>query len=51
MRWLANENIPLASIRQLRAAGHDVAIIEARRGAMIRRSWRVQPKKVHYSDI
>jgi predicted nuclease of predicted toxin-antitoxin system len=29
MRWLANENIPLASIRRLRAVGHDVsAIIE-----------------------
>jgi predicted nuclease of predicted toxin-antitoxin system len=27
MRWRANENIPLASIRRLRAAGHDVAAI------------------------
>jgi predicted nuclease of predicted toxin-antitoxin system len=27
MRFLANENIPLASIRQLRNAGHDVAAV------------------------
>ncbi len=27
MRWLSNENIPLTSIRRLRAAGHDVAAI------------------------
>lgn len=27
MRWLANENMPLASIRRLRAAGHDVAAV------------------------
>jgi hypothetical protein len=27
MRWLANENIPLASLRRLRVAGHDVAAI------------------------
>ncbi len=27
MRWLANENVPLASIRRLRAAGHDVAAV------------------------
>jgi hypothetical protein len=37
MRWLANENIPLASIRRLRAAGHDVAaIIEDAPAAMTR---------------
>jgi predicted nuclease of predicted toxin-antitoxin system len=27
MRWLANEHMPLASIRRLRSAGHDVAAI------------------------
>ena len=34
MRWLANENFPLASVQLLRAAGHDVvAIIEDTPGA------------------
>jgi predicted nuclease of predicted toxin-antitoxin system len=34
MRFLANENIPLASIRKLRKAGHDVsAVIEIEPGA------------------
>jgi len=34
MRFLANENIPLASVRQLRDAGHDVvAVIEESPGA------------------
>jgi len=34
MQFLANENVPLASIRRLRAAGHDVAsIIEDSPGA------------------
>jgi len=27
MLWLANENMPLASIRRLRDAGHDVAAV------------------------
>ena len=27
MRWLANENMPLASIRRLRVAEHDVAAV------------------------
>ena len=27
MRWLANENMPLATVRRLCAAGHDVAAI------------------------
>jgi predicted nuclease of predicted toxin-antitoxin system len=34
MRFLANENFPAASVRRLRAAGHDVvAVIETNPGA------------------
>ncbi|QEP41927.1 hypothetical protein D5085_01445 [Ectothiorhodospiraceae bacterium BW-2] len=28
MRWLLNENIPLTTIRELKAAGHDVLAIK-----------------------
>jgi hypothetical protein len=34
MRFLANENFPLASVQRLREAGHDVvAVVEWRPGA------------------
>jgi predicted nuclease of predicted toxin-antitoxin system len=34
MRFLANENFPLASVRELRKAGHDVsAVVESSPGA------------------
>jgi predicted nuclease of predicted toxin-antitoxin system len=49
MRWLADENIPLARIRRLRATGHDVAaIIEDAPGSddTVVLAWAVQEGRI-----